>query len=75
MHNANRLQGGLQASSKKHVAWLLLMTGCLLPAVLMHCVFHVRLNDPFIAPAFITLSHWGGGWQAGDLLWQHVGWF
>lgn len=47
-------------SGEKHVARLPLMTGCLLPAVLLHCAFHVRLYDPFMARAFITLSHWGG---------------
>lgn len=72
LHNANRLQGGLWASGEKHVARLPLMTGCLLPAVFLHCVFHVRLYDPFIAQAFISLSHWGDGWQQEDLLLQHV---
>lgn len=65
LHNANCLQGGLRASVEKHVARLPLMTGCLLPAVLQHCVLHVRLYDPFIARAFITLSHWGGGCREG----------
>lgn len=59
-------------SGEKNVARLPLMTGCLLPAVLLHCAFHVRLYDPFMARAFITLSHWVG---RGDLLRQHVRWF